>query len=140
MVRDICAGDRDLVVLSEAADQALDRRANPSNAVSTAPAEIGETKLEEIVDVAALNSQRAIHVGFAECEVRIRHNARNDGRIDDADCQRRRALSDEIAASVRPDDGQLRMICLSKPRSKNMPPPVPIVLIAPRDLCRLLPG
>ena len=106
MMRDVGARDRNRIVLSNASNKALDRRANAPQPMSTAPAEVGKAKIKEIVDVAVFDDERAIHIGFAEGEIGIQEQLRNDARIHDTDGYRWRAVADVMGAAVGRDNSQ----------------------------------
>jgi hypothetical protein len=76
-------------------------RANALPRMSPAPAEIGEAEIEEIVNVAIICGERAIHVGFPEGRVGIQGQPRNDGSIGNADSHGVDTAADMMGASVR---------------------------------------
>ena len=53
--------------------------------MATAPTEIGEAEVKEIIDIAPLDDERSIHVRFTDGQVGICEKPRNDARIRDAD-------------------------------------------------------
>ncbi len=106
MVRDIGTGDRDGIVLREPPHEPAAQRPHAAHQVGAAPAEIGEAKIQQIVDAATLEEDGAVHIALAEREVRVADQAPDRRRVGDPHRDRGVAAAEAVGAMVGGDNGQ----------------------------------
>ena len=63
---DICAGNADWVALNEPASETSNQFLDISHPIAVAPAEIGQTEIEQIIDVALLHHECAVHISLSD--------------------------------------------------------------------------
>ena len=93
-------------MLSDAPNKVPKRSAKTLQSVPTAPAEVREAQIEEIINVAVFDEKCTVHIGLPESEVGMNQQARDDGWIDDSNRHQWETATDKETAAVRPRNGQ----------------------------------
>src|SRR5450759_2835481 len=101
---DVGARNWNWIVLSYMSAEALHHRAKSSHPGPATPAEISEAEIEEIIDVAPFDNERAIHVRLAEGQVGICQELGNNGGVRDAVGKGGGGLNDGLVMAIRADE------------------------------------
>ena len=112
------------IVLRNSPAKAPHEYACRSYPMSAAHAEIGEAESQKIVYVAAFDDDGAVHVRFADAQIGIQENPRDDGRIENTDDDRWRTNPRRLSGpSII--NSPLRIIFRNKPCNKSIRPLIP---------------
>jgi hypothetical protein len=106
MMRNVGASDWNRIVLGDPPNKPFNGRAKAPQPTPAASAHVGKAEINEIVNVASFDGERAVHVGFSESKIGIQDQMRNDTRVYDPDRYGWRAGPNMVCAAIGRDHSQ----------------------------------